>query len=340
LIGAYRKALHRLAAGDEPAARRAVADADTPLLSGAKAAMPEDVAAIELGVAKELAAKDPRSLFPIAVLHAALYRDALEGTERLVSTHEREMVFSLADLYAERNPDADGRRTAAQILLGLAAQLVRTAPAGLCERAFRRVLDLDEDNATALLYLAVDAERVGRYPEAVSHLERLLRAHPGHAEARLRLAVNLRRLGRPRDADVLLAGLVDPAGGPAATSEPWLLALAYHETGRALLAGNRLDRLDDAERVLRAGLKRLPGDEKLVFQLAEVFELRHDSAQARQALAGFKPDRESAESARHRYTRLPQEALDQVWSDLARSLPESLPSLAAALAPASSRRGS
>jgi Flp pilus assembly protein TadD len=323
---AYLQALRLLAAGDEPAARQAVAALETPLLSGPDPAAPEDVAEIELDVAKDLAkdlAAAPQVLLPLAVLHTALYRDAQSGGRPLVTTHAREMAFSLAERIAER--DVESRRTAAKVLLGLAAQLIRSAPPGLAERAFRQVLTFDESNEAALLNLAVDAERHGRYPETVSLCERLLRADPENAEARLRLAVNLRRLGKPRDADRQLAGLIQ---GPAATKEPWVLSLAYHETGRALMAAGRLD---EAERSLREGLQKLPGDEKLLIALAGVFDLRHDPAQARQMLAAFKPVRDSAESARHRYNRMPYEALDQTWSDLVRSLPEALPALTAAL---------
>jgi tetratricopeptide (TPR) repeat protein len=319
---AYLDALHLLAAGDEPAARKAVAALEVSLLAGTGSAMPEDVADIELGVAKDLVgtagAAAPQSLLPLAILHTSLYRDSQQDHRPLVTTHAREMVFSLASMVADR-------RDAARVLLALAAQLVRSAPPGLSERAFRQVLTFEEDNEAALLNLAVDAERHGRYPETVSLCERLLRAHPDNAEARLRLAVNLRRLGKPRDADKLLAGLIQ---GPAATTETWVLALAYHETGRALVAAGQLDA---AESLLRAGLKRLPGDEKLLIELAGLFDLRHDPAQARQLLAAFKPPRETAEAARNRYNRMPYESLDQVWNDLVRSLPEALPSLAAAL---------
>jgi tetratricopeptide (TPR) repeat protein len=330
----YRRALELLAGGDEPAARKALAALEAPLLTGPNAVLPEELARVELEAVRELAAADPRSLLPVAVLHEAVYRDALARRESVLAVHSREVVFSLADLYAKRNGDAAGRRTAARLLLGLAAQLLRNAPPGLAERAFLQVLAFDEDDETARLYLAASAERQGRYPEAAQQLERLLRSHPDHAEARVHLAVNLRRLGKTHDADRLLAGLIE---GPAAAKEDWVLALAYHESGRALLAAGRLD---EAERLLRQGLKRLPGDEKLLVQLAGVFDLRHDPAQAREILAGVKPLPGSGEPApRHRYVQISVAALDQTWSDLQHSVPESLPALAAALKPGASRKG-
>jgi tetratricopeptide (TPR) repeat protein len=322
---AYRGALELLASGDEPAARRAVAALEAGLLAGPKAAASSaEVAEIEIAQAQELAAAAPQSLLPVAVLHEALYREALDRRDAPLAAHAREVVFALAGLFAHHGGDA-GPRTAARLLLSLAARLVQSAPLGLAERTFSQVLTFDADNETAHLYLAVIAEREGRYPEAVVQLEKLLRSHPDNAEARVHLAVNLRRLGKPHDADRLLAGLLQ---GPSATAEPWVLALAYHETARALLAAGRLD---DAERTLRDGLKRLPGDEKLLLQLAAVADLRHDPAQARQLLAAFKPGRGGSGSARHRYTQLAATALEDAWTGLLRSAPERLPALAAAL---------
>jgi len=332
---AYRRALQLLAAGDEAAARRAASELEASLLLSPKPAASEDLAEIELGVARDLAAVAPQSLIPIVILHTSLYRDAHERRDHLLATHAREMVLALANLYAERSGDAAGKRTAAHLVLALASQLIQGAPPGICERAFRQILTFDEEDETARLYLALDAERTGRYAEAVAQLERLLRSHPDSAEARVRLAVNLRRLGRTRDADRLLAGLLQ---GPDKTSEAWVLALAYHETGRALSSARRLD---EAERVLREGLQRLPGDEKLLVELAAVFDLRHDPAQARQILTAFKPVRDGGDSARRRYGRPPAEALDRAWTELQRSLPERLPALAKTLeAPAPEKKRS
>jgi tetratricopeptide (TPR) repeat protein len=333
---AYRHVLERLAAGDEPAARRALEAFEAPLLAGPHAAASGEVATIEAGLAAELAAAEPRCLVPVTVLHEALYRDALERHESLLAAHARDVVFALADLAARQSGDADGRRTAARLLLGLAAHLVPSAPAGLAARTFQQILAYEEDNETAHLFLAAGAEREGRYPEAALQLERLLKGDPDRpdhlAEARIHLAVNLRRLGRTHDADKLLAGLLQsPPAAASRTIEPWVLALAYQETGRAFLAAGRLD---DAERSLRDGLARLPGDEKLLLELAAVRDLRHEPAAARQALAGFKPghaEGAGGESARHRYTHPSAAVLDETWAGLVRAAPEGYPALAAAL---------
>jgi Flp pilus assembly protein TadD len=338
---AYRQALGLLAGGDEAAARRAVAALEAPLLTGPTPASPEDVAEIELGVARDLAATHPRIVLPVALLHESLYREAQQHRDFVLAAHTRELVFGLADLCVARGSDAAGRRTAVRLLLGLASHLAESASDSLRDRIFRQILAYDKDEAAAHLYLAAKAEHEARYPEAVTHLEALLRTHPEDAEARVRLAVSLRRLGKPADADRLLDGLIKglaaAPGTPESTeaTEAWVLALAYQETGRALLAAGRLD---EAERFLRAALERLPGDEKLLLELATVFDLRNDPAQARQVLAGFHPVRGGDESPRHRYNRLPTGALDRAWSDLVRSAPEGLPALAEALRPAA-RKG-
>jgi Flp pilus assembly protein TadD len=332
---AYRKALQILAAGDEPAARRAVTAIETPLLTGPDPAAPEDVVDLELGVARDLAKSKPQSLLPVALLHETLYREEQLHHDYVLAAHTRELVFALADLYADRAAGAEGKHTASHLLLGLAAHLTESAPGTLRDRIFKQVLAYDKDEPAAHLHLAAEAEREGRYPDAVGHLEKLLHTHPEDAEARVRLAINLRRLGKTADADRLLDGLIH---GTTAATEPWVLALACQETGRALLGAGRLD---EAERFLTDAVQRLPGDEKLLLQLATVSDLRNDPAQARQILAGFQPihDGEGAESPRHRYNRVPSDALDRAWNDLVKSAPESLPALAEALRPAVRKGG-
>jgi tetratricopeptide (TPR) repeat protein len=204
--------------------------------------------------------------------------------------------------------------------MGLAAELVKTAPASLRDRIYQRVLDLDAENEAALLCRAADFERQGKAAEAVSTLERLLRSHPGNSEARLRLALNTRRLGDNGKAKWLLQDFVK------GTPEPWQLAIAYQELGRMLVADGDLEA---AERTLREGLKLLPDDEKLALQLAMVHELRKSPEQAREALQALRPA--TGESARRRYSRIPTELLDEVWSTLERAADERRASLAAAL---------
>lgn len=320
----YRQALSRLAGGDGAGARAAVLELETSLLTGPRPVDVEDLADAQLAVARELSRGSAGSLLPILRLHLEVYRE-LSGQQRyLVSTHERELLFRLVDLYAERAAP-ETRPLAARALLGLAAELVRAAaPPGLRERTFRQVLAYEAGSELALLCLAVDAERQGRYPQALELLERLVRQTPANAEARLRLAVNRARLGKVEEGRKLLREIADGAG------EAWLVSLAHHETARLLVAAGQLD---EAERVLRQGLERVPRDEKLSLQLALVFDLRKQPGSAREVLARWQPGTAAPDTAeaRNRYNRLPVERLDGVWSDFQSDSDGQLATLAAAL---------
>lgn len=322
---AYHKALGRLAAGDREGARAEVREMERSVLMGPKPASSEDLQEVELAIAKELSRGSAETLIPILTLHQVLYRDAARAQLFLLSTHSRELVFQLTDLYIASDRSPEAKKRAAGFLVALAAEMMWTAPPTLRARLFQRILDLDGTEEAALLCLAVDAERQGRYAEAVAALERLIRAHPGHTEARLRLAVNQARLGKVQDARRLLA---DITGGKAETVESWQLAVAWHEIGRLLIGAGDLEQ---AETVLRQGLQRLPDDEKIALQLALVRDLRKDPRGARDTVAGLAAKPGAGNSPRHRYNRLPVERLDQAWSDLQKSALDHIPTLASAL---------
>jgi Flp pilus assembly protein TadD len=170
----------------------------------------------------------------------------------------------------------------------------------------------------------VDAERQGRYAEAVEHLQHMERLHPGQPEALLRLAVNLARIGKVQDSRRILA---DVAG--RTNAEPWQVAVAAQELARVLMAAGDLD---GAETTVREGLRRRPDDDKLAIQLGMIRDLRKDPRGARDAVAkvGGKQGG-SGGAARNRYNRMPLEELDQAWADLQKTALDLLPTLAAAL---------
>ncbi len=321
----YRQALARLAGGDEDGARAAVLEIESSLLLGPKPVDLEDLADAELSVARELSRGSAGSLLPIIRLHQKVYREVSGQQKYLISTHERELLFRLVNLYADR-ASAETKPLAARALMGLASELVKAAaPPGLRERTFRQALAFEAGNELALLCLAVDAERQGRYPQALDVLERLVRLSPAHAEGRLRLAVNRARLGKVDEGRRLLREVADAPGG-----EAWLVSLAHHEIARLLIAAGQLD---EAERLLRQGLERVPRDEKLSLQLALVFDLGKQPGRAREVLAGWQPGTATPDTAeaRNRYNRLPMERLDQAWRDFQGDSDGQLPALAAAL---------
>jgi tetratricopeptide (TPR) repeat protein len=321
----YRAALRRLAEGDREGARDAMLELQTKVLTGEKPAISDDLVDVELDVAAELARRDLKSLVPIVILHQVLYREAVRKAGFLVSTHNRELIFRLVDLYAERSGTAAGRNQAARFLMGLAAEMIWTAPPSLRARVFQQILAYDAQQEAAILCLAVDAERQGRYADAVGYLERLGPAqYPIHAEAHLRRAVNLARLGKMQEARKLLRELSEPA----MKAEAWQLAVAWHEMARLQLAAGDLD---GAEKTLREGLQRLPEDDKLALQLGLVRDLRKDPRGARDAVAGLGKTPGAGGAARHRYNQLPTESLDETWIELQEQGVGQIPALAAVL---------
>ncbi len=325
---AYRKALALLAGGnigdigDIVAARAAVAEMETSVLTGERPASSADLMDVELDVAREVAQGDAAAMIPLITLHQWLYRDAVRRQSFNVSTHNRELVFRLTALYAQRDGTPEGRKKSARFLDGIAAQMIDSAPPTLRARLFQQILSFDEGDRLALLCMAVDAERQGRYAEAVTHLERLQRVEPGQPEALLRLGVNLARIGKVQDSRRLLA---DVSG--RANSEPWEAAVASQELARMLIAAGDLD---GAEAAAQAGLKRQPDDDKLAILLGMIRDLRKDPRGARDAVAKVG-SKGTGGAARNRYNRMPLEELEQAWTDLQKSAADHLPSLAAAL---------
>ena len=323
VVAAWRAALAKLAQGDEPGARAAVAEIEGPLFTGPDALLPEDMAEIELDPARQLAAARPESLVPVLMLYERLYLDYRERRWFLATAHAWEMVFRLADLYVDASRGAEpARQLAARFLVGLAKELVEVGPAGFRERAFSRALELNPENEAARLGLAVDAERHGEYREATGHLERLLASRPDHAEARLRLAVNLERTGRRREARRGFEEIV------AAGGDVWPVALAYQELARLHAVEGRTA---DAGRVLAAGLEHLPDDEKLLLELALLAERRGDPAAVQSALDRIVPRGGTGGSARHRYNQLPIQLIEETWRGLEASATAHRQSLAGAM---------
>ena len=322
----YREALARLAAGDPAEAAAAVSTLETSLLTGKARFASEDVAEIEVDLIRELARKKPEILEPVFMLHQRLYRRAAGGSNYLLMSHARDVALQIAAAYADlRTPE--GRARSARLLLGLAADVLKTAPPAMRERMYLRILDLDEKNPDALVCRAVDQERQGKYPAAVDTLERLLRFHPGHGEGRLRLAVNRIRLGNAREGKRLLEELVST---PPDQIEPGIALLARQELARFLILQ---DDLDAAERLVRAGLERSPGDEKLTLQLALVRDLRQDARGAREALGPLEERSHPPHtaSARHIYNALPIFRLETIRDELADNAAGHFADLAAAL---------
>ncbi len=328
LLAAYQQALGRLASGDAAGASAAIADLEVKALTGGEEMLTElELRELELDVLHGWAAGGGERLTQILTVYELLYRDAWSRQRFLTAGHAGEMVVHLVDLYVKSGAEG-AQRVGAELLVALTPRATGAGLSELVQRALHRALDLDRNSEAALLCLAVDAERRGRYSDAVRWLERLAKAHPESREARLRLALNLEKEGHREEAKRRLRTLAEESA--PADGADWIAAIAWQELARAEIADRHLD---VAERTIASGLARLPGDEKLELERAYLLDLRGQPGRAEEALG---PDRSpapstSGSSARLRYDELPQDLLDHVWEDVRHGLAARYPSLAALL---------
>jgi VWFA-related protein len=315
----YREALAKLAGGQEAEALAALAALEDALLLPAhRPASVEQVVDAETGAARELTTAAPECLLPLLRLHQRLYEAATARRRHPGSTVAQNVTAALLDLYRQ----GKGER-AREVTATFGIELLRNGISRLGDPAVRSVLADDPANEMVLLELAVDSGKRGRHAEAVSRLEDLLRAHPDDREARLRLAVELERLGRKDEAERRLLDFIhEETGG-------WLLSLAYQELARVRLSDGLIG---FAERTLREGLQRLPGDEKLTLLLTAVLDQTFSATASREVLGGLKPEGDGGGgAARHRYNSPPQGLLEAALESLDREAASRRPALASAL---------
>jgi len=321
ILAAYQQALGRLAGGDATGASAAIADLEVKALTGEEMMTELELRELELDALHAWSGGGRERLTQIITAYELLYRDAWRRQRFLTAGHAGEMVVHLVDGYV-RSDIEDAHKVGAGFLIALTPRATGAGLSELVQRALARALDLDRDNETALLCLAVDAERRGRYVDAVRWLERLAAAHPDDREGRLRLALNLEKQGHREDALRRLRPIAEEGG----TGGDWITTVAWQELARAEIADNQLA---IAERTLATALARLPGEEKLTLERAYLLDLRGQPGRAEEALG---PERTpapatSGSSARLRYDELPQELLDRAWEDLRHDLAARFPSL-------------
>ena len=86
--------------------------------------------------------------------------------------------------------------------------------------------------------------------------------------------------------------------------------------------------LPGAEKLLREGLQRLPGDEKLTLLLAAALERGGQRGAARDLLARFQLEgNDAGGTARRRFNHPPENLLDDLIADLDREAAERVPTL-------------
>jgi tetratricopeptide (TPR) repeat protein len=133
---------------------------------------------------------------------------------------------------------------------------------------FRRVVELDPDRNEARWWLAISLSEIGRYEEAVNHLEVLLKAHYEDVEVRVRLAMCRQRLAQPREARALLEAVLaeNPEHGVALRTRGEM----------AKLDGN----LPEAEKWLREAIRVMPFDYKTHSWLTECLRSQDKTKEA------------------------------------------------------------
>jgi tetratricopeptide (TPR) repeat protein len=335
-LASFRRALADFAAGQADTARGEVAALERQLLRIPQATW-EDVENLESDALVPLAKANPEALVAVLRLYELLYLTACDERAFDLATHARQMFFGLAEIYPRLSRAAGARQLAARRLAIFAGAMERRCGAGgAAERAFQRAIALDPGYETPRICLAVLAERRGDYRSAVSLLEPVVRDHPDLGEARLRLALALKRSGDERGGRRQLEELVRQR--PAVRS--WAIAVGYQELARMLLAE---DEAAGAETLLREGLGRFPGDEKLGLLLGLVLDAegKHDAAREVADAIGTPPVPTAvrAESVpppevgpRHLYTQLASELLRRDAEEGPASAGERLAALASALA--------
>lgn len=256
----------------------------------------ELMARAERWAAEALAQADPEALLPLVLLHADLHDRHVEDNRFLLSRHDHAAAVHLLDLYAETS-GAEGARDLASVMAGhLGTVLLSLNLTRAGREVLQRALELDADNADALLQLAASHETLGDYPRAVELLRRLVEADPKSPEGRLRLAVNLGRTGGGSEAARILERLLRESNPDG------ILTVAYQELARLRLGAGSPE---GACRVLADAVSRLPGRSSLWIAYAHALERAGRSRRSAEAArAATEARRPAGTTARFAYNRV------------------------------------
>lgn len=320
LRAGYRAALEQLAAGQRAAAVEAVAKLESDFLAAHAGSAISALWEAELEVAQVAAKTSPQAILPLCDLHRRLYARYRERGQLQLASFSRTLLLQLLPLYVQ-TAGPEGREVAGQLYTVFGGDLEERGLPGLAAAAFADAIALDPGNRAAVLARVVGHERRDEVYQAVDLAAKLLAIRPGDPEVTLRHGVGLARERRNRPAAERLKSLLD-------TEEAWIASLAHHELVR-LLASQR--QWGEAEAVARAGMERLPQDEKLALLLAWLLERRGGDGEEALAAVSARKRTGPGDAPRHRYARFPAEAVAQVERALLPIVQASLPSLGAAL---------
>ncbi len=314
-LAAYLAALRSLADGDEASARGQLMALERMANSNGQL---RALRRLEDSVAADLAATDPTSLLPIALLHQQLVRRYEARNEFVLASFTRSVAADRALQIAAAGRD---NTFAAALLVNLAGDLARSASATLATSYLEEALSADPSSRAALLALGVITERGGDFGEATRIFERLVEAHPDVAEGRLRLAVNLARSGHERAAEREFRTLLQRQ------TSSWVDAVAAQEYVLMLLAQQRRD---EVQEVLRSATAKLPDDQRLRVLAAYTSDTSGQSLEAVEAILQIPPA-EAGTSPRVRYTEWPDLGPAASASTLRNAAAAALPDLSRAL---------
>ncbi len=305
---AYTEVLRMWSEGEVVEARRKLAELEYPLESIEASRGWRQLVTVERLTALTLAKSRPLSLMAVALLHRDMHGWYLARRETLLAQHS----WRMAAMIARVAPEIDGWNRPVDfsecLLLDLASRLARAGDRHSARQLLEFTAEIAPDSAAALLGLGALSERSGFPEEAVEELKNLYKRHPDHVEGRLRLAVNRARVGEEKAAEELLRGLLD------ASYPLWIRTVAYQELGRLLIAEGRIE---EAERRLREGVARIPGNQRLQILLAHAIDLAE-----RPREAGVVVDRiemqgsQQNTSPRYRYSAWPDLEAERVRSTL------------------------
>ncbi len=279
-------------------------------------------------VTRELLRQDPECLLPVLLLHLELQRRyaADRAADLEVSGHlvneTRKRIRSLAQVYAEEARYQMAASLAARSLVEMAEALEESGYLVSALVVLREALALDPGNADALLDLAYQYEHNGFFRDAFTLLQRLVELEPRSDEGRLRLAMSLFRKQRDGEAAELLLRLISDA------RSEWVLAVSYQELARSYL---RQERFEDAVRILRKAVTRLPDVQRLYVEFAYALDRSGRRNLGSEVLARIPLDHGSP-SPRLQYRVRPRVEDKRTHTELLRHGIARLPQLAAALA--------
>jgi tetratricopeptide (TPR) repeat protein len=300
-----RRAYHRILEelrhrGDTATTARRLAHFEVAILDG-DARRLGALSSAELETARGALEREPRALLPLLVLHAEVYREHFRNKHFALATQSRELVLELATL-VDRPQFEDDRSLVAALLIDLGHAVEGHGMAWPSRQLLERALVLAPRNESALHLLAYIEEKSGLYEAARKRLVDLVDLNAKNMEARFRLAIMLERTGQPHRCELTLRRILREG------ADDWLLSLSYQTLARILGRGGRFA---EAVAVLEEGARVVPGDHRLLLQLAYGLKRSGRQREAAELLARIPRRDESRHlGARHRYTESPDSVLE------------------------------